>query len=250
MSVSTHVLDAVEGRPAAGVAVRLFAGESLVAEGVTDHDGRCRLTDDGDGDGPAPARLRHRPVVRRAGPRGVLAGGGAHLRRPGARGAPPRPAAAQPVRLLDLPGELMGIRLGRNQYGKAEVRVVAVDRSSPRHTLHRPERQFEPARRLRRRAHRRRQQPRARHRHPEEHRVRLRPRRHRLAGGVRPAPGPPLRRLLRLDHRRAGGQSSPTAGTASRSAGNRTTTRSRGTGARCGRRWSSSTATRRTCSPG
>ena len=30
----------------------------------------------------------------------------------------------------------MAMRLGRNQYGKAEVRVVAVDRSSPRHTLH------------------------------------------------------------------------------------------------------------------
>ena len=30
----------------------------------------------------------------------------------------------------------MAIRLGGNQYGKAEVRVVAVDRSSPRHTLH------------------------------------------------------------------------------------------------------------------
>jgi urate oxidase len=29
----------------------------------------------------------------------------------------------------------MAIRLGRNQYGKAEVRVVAVDRSSPRHEL-------------------------------------------------------------------------------------------------------------------
>jgi urate oxidase len=29
----------------------------------------------------------------------------------------------------------MGIELGRNQYGKAEVRVVAVDRSGPRHTL-------------------------------------------------------------------------------------------------------------------
>jgi urate oxidase len=29
----------------------------------------------------------------------------------------------------------MGIALGPNQYGKAEVRVVAVDRSSPRHTL-------------------------------------------------------------------------------------------------------------------
>src|SRR4051794_38773312 len=29
----------------------------------------------------------------------------------------------------------MAIRLGDNQYGKAEVRVVAVDRSSPAHTL-------------------------------------------------------------------------------------------------------------------
>jgi urate oxidase len=29
----------------------------------------------------------------------------------------------------------MAIRLGRNQYGKAEVRVVAVDRSTPQHTL-------------------------------------------------------------------------------------------------------------------
>src|SRR3954452_21179 len=29
----------------------------------------------------------------------------------------------------------MAIRLGRTQYGKAEVRVVAVDRSSPRHTV-------------------------------------------------------------------------------------------------------------------
>jgi 5-hydroxyisourate hydrolase len=46
MSVSTHVLDAVLGRPAAGIAVRLLAGDELVAEGVTDHDGRCRLTED------------------------------------------------------------------------------------------------------------------------------------------------------------------------------------------------------------
>ncbi|MGY1708993.1 factor-independent urate hydroxylase [Geodermatophilus sp. SYSU D00758] len=30
----------------------------------------------------------------------------------------------------------MAIRLGPNQYGKAEVRVVAVDRSGPAHTLH------------------------------------------------------------------------------------------------------------------
>ena len=46
MSVSTHVLDSVTGRPAAGIAVRLFAGEALLAEGVTDRDGRCRITDD------------------------------------------------------------------------------------------------------------------------------------------------------------------------------------------------------------
>jgi 5-hydroxyisourate hydrolase len=46
MSVSTHVLDAVTGRPATGIAVRLFAGDELLAEAVTDRDGRCRLTDD------------------------------------------------------------------------------------------------------------------------------------------------------------------------------------------------------------
>ncbi|WP_324275252.1 hydroxyisourate hydrolase [Blastococcus brunescens] len=46
MSVSTHVLDSVLGRPAAGIAVRLLAGDDLIAAGVTDRDGRCRLTDD------------------------------------------------------------------------------------------------------------------------------------------------------------------------------------------------------------
>src|SRR5689334_12674725 len=46
MSVSTHVLDSVLGRPASGVAVRLLAGEELLAEGVTDADGRCRLTEE------------------------------------------------------------------------------------------------------------------------------------------------------------------------------------------------------------
>jgi 5-hydroxyisourate hydrolase len=46
MSVSTHVLDSVLGRPAAGIAVRLFTGDDLLAEGVTDRDGRCRLTED------------------------------------------------------------------------------------------------------------------------------------------------------------------------------------------------------------
>jgi 5-hydroxyisourate hydrolase len=51
VSVSTHVLDSVSGRPAAGVAVRLFAGEELLAEGVTDADGRCRLVDGAPGEG-------------------------------------------------------------------------------------------------------------------------------------------------------------------------------------------------------
>jgi 5-hydroxyisourate hydrolase len=45
VSVSTHVLDSVLGRPAAGIAVRLYAGETLLAEGVTDRDGRCRLVE-------------------------------------------------------------------------------------------------------------------------------------------------------------------------------------------------------------
>ena len=51
MSVSTHVLDSVLGRPAAGIAVRLLAGDELVADGVTDRDGRCRLTEDATGAG-------------------------------------------------------------------------------------------------------------------------------------------------------------------------------------------------------
>ena len=51
MSVSTHVLDSVTGRPAAGIAVRLFAADDLLAEGVTDRDGRCRLTEDATGVG-------------------------------------------------------------------------------------------------------------------------------------------------------------------------------------------------------
>ena len=51
MSVSTHVLDAVLGRPAMGIAVRLFAANELIAEGVTDADGRCRLVDGATGMG-------------------------------------------------------------------------------------------------------------------------------------------------------------------------------------------------------
>jgi 5-hydroxyisourate hydrolase len=46
MSVSTHVLDAVLGRPAAGMAVALYVGDQLLAVDATDADGRCRLTED------------------------------------------------------------------------------------------------------------------------------------------------------------------------------------------------------------
>ena len=41
-SLSTHVLDTAQGRPAAGVALRLADAEgTLLFEGVTDADGRC-----------------------------------------------------------------------------------------------------------------------------------------------------------------------------------------------------------------
>lgn len=56
MSVSTHVLDSVLGRPAAGMVVQLFAvspaGAELLGEGVTDADGRFRLADRDTGTGP------------------------------------------------------------------------------------------------------------------------------------------------------------------------------------------------------
>ena len=51
MSISTHVLDSGTGRPAAGIAVRLYAGDDLLAEGVTDLDGRVRLTEEATGVG-------------------------------------------------------------------------------------------------------------------------------------------------------------------------------------------------------
>ena len=38
--VTTHVLDTAAGRPAAGIPVRLLSGAELLADGVTDADGR------------------------------------------------------------------------------------------------------------------------------------------------------------------------------------------------------------------
>jgi 5-hydroxyisourate hydrolase len=43
VSLSTHVLDATRGRPAAGVAVRLSSSDGPLATGETDADGRCAL---------------------------------------------------------------------------------------------------------------------------------------------------------------------------------------------------------------
>ena len=68
----------------------------------------------------------------------------------------------------------MGIVLGANRYGKAETRVVRIVRDTAAPRDPRPQRLDLAARRLRRRAHRRRPVPGAAHRHPEEHRVRLR----------------------------------------------------------------------------
>jgi 5-hydroxyisourate hydrolase len=48
VSISTHVLDAVTGRPAVGMALRLerASGEAVVS-GATDEDGRCPALADG-----------------------------------------------------------------------------------------------------------------------------------------------------------------------------------------------------------
>lgn len=40
-SLSTHVLDTAQGRPAAGVKLRLWGGSTALFEGTTNEDGRC-----------------------------------------------------------------------------------------------------------------------------------------------------------------------------------------------------------------
>ncbi|MFI7418153.1 hydroxyisourate hydrolase [Nonomuraea sp. NPDC049684] len=49
MSFSTHVLDAVSGRPAAGVRVRLEHEGRVLARGSTDEDGRIKGWDTREG---------------------------------------------------------------------------------------------------------------------------------------------------------------------------------------------------------
>jgi 5-hydroxyisourate hydrolase len=50
MSLSTHVLDTAAGRPAAGVAIELRREGELIAEVVTDGDGRASFADTGSGE--------------------------------------------------------------------------------------------------------------------------------------------------------------------------------------------------------
>jgi 5-hydroxyisourate hydrolase len=42
MSLSTHVLDTSQGKPASGVVLRLLRGNVELFKGVTDADGRCK----------------------------------------------------------------------------------------------------------------------------------------------------------------------------------------------------------------
>ena len=136
-TLSTHVLDAALGVPAAALAVTLFdpQGRQMTAA-RTDADGRVAF----DLELGAGTHVLHFDtgayffaadrdtfypevaVVLRGRPRAV---------------APPRGAAAQPVLLHDLQGELMTgkIVLGPNQYGKAEVRLVKITRDTERHVI-------------------------------------------------------------------------------------------------------------------
>ena len=57
--ISTHVLDTEQGRPAEGVRVELYRGDTLVGSGETDADGRLEL---GEISEPGPHRLVFHPV--------------------------------------------------------------------------------------------------------------------------------------------------------------------------------------------
>ena len=125
-SLCTHVLDTAVGRPAVGVRVILeSASGATVGEGATDADGRVpahRLRARGQGD----YRLRFDTGAWYAhrGDR-LLPRGGRRLHGRGRR-APPRAAAAQPVRLLDLPWLLTAL---------VRARRAVVDGREPRSTV-------------------------------------------------------------------------------------------------------------------
>ena len=92
--------------------------------------------------------------------------------------------------------------LAANQYGKAENRVVRVARDTAPPRGRATSTSPRSCAATSRRPHRGRQQPGRRDRHPEEHDLRLREGRGRLAGGVPAAARRPLHRRLRLGDRR------------------------------------------------
>ena len=135
----------------------------------------------------------------------------------------------------------MGFVLGPNQYGKAENRVVRIYRDTDAARDPRPQCHDRAARRLRRRARRRRPVARAPHGHPEEHRVRLRQAvRGHLARGVRPRPRRAAAGGDARGDRRPGRRSRSSPGTGSRSPAPGTTTRSCVAVARSAPPWSTS----------
>ena len=130
-TLSTHVLDTAVGRPAAGIAVRLESRDGdVLDQGVTDADGRVGSLGGELALGAYVLRFDTGCLRQRLLPRGRRR---VHRRR---RPAPPRAAAAQPVRLLDLPWQLTSvIRARRAIVAGAEVaasvavadgRIVAV----------------------------------------------------------------------------------------------------------------------------
>ena len=97
-TLSTHVLDTAAGRPAAGVPVTLLDADGVsLAEGVTDDDGRVGSL----GGDLATGTYRLRFAVDGPFYPEVVISFSIRGRR-----APPRAAAAEPVRLLDLPWQL------------------------------------------------------------------------------------------------------------------------------------------------
>ena len=115
MSVSTHVLDAAHGVPAQGMRLMLErldgAERTHMGVGTTDADGRCPGLTEGVDLVAGTYRLRFETGewFARTDDPDVLPLCRDRLRDHGRGRAPPRAAAAQSVRVLDVPGELSSV---------------------------------------------------------------------------------------------------------------------------------------------
>ena len=104
-TLSTHVLDTSLGRPAVGVSVALARERGAARRGRHRRRRQGRRPRRVAGAGDLQPALRLRWLLRRARHRGLLPRGARDLHDLG-RGPRARAAAAQPVRLLDLPRKL------------------------------------------------------------------------------------------------------------------------------------------------